>query len=287
MTVCVLGGDFRLAHAARKLSELGCEVYACGLSKCPVLLPAISLAQVQEKADAVVLPFPYSKDQQNLDCPYGVEGIPLDALHFRAGTRVFCGRCDLPMRARAEEAGWILEDFCLWESFLASSAVLTAEGALWQTMQHSKRALCRQHALVIGFGRIARHLCHLLYACGVRVRVCARKARDRAQAARLGYEACDFPSLEEAAAWADYVYNTVPSAVFLRQALIKTKEDVLIIDLASPPGGVDFTAAKELHRSYLWALALPSSYAPITAGEDLGEAIFHALQNAEKKGRMP
>ncbi len=286
MTVCILGGDLRLAHAGKKLSELGCEVYACGLSKCPVALPAISLAQAQEKADAVLLPFPYSKDQKNLDCPYGVEGISLDALHFRAGTRVFCGRCDLPMRARAEEAGWILEDFCLWESFLASSASLTAEGALWQTMEHSKKALCGHRALVIGFGRIARHLCRLLYAFGVRVRVCARKARDRAEAKRLGYEACDFDALAYNAQGAHYVYNTVPDTVFGREELQNTKEDVLIIDLASPPGGIDFTAAKELHRTYLWALALPSAYAPISAGEDLGEVIYDALQHA-KKGQLP
>ena len=51
------------------------------------------------------------------------------------------------------------------------------------------------------------------------------------------------------------------------------KKDVLIVDLASVPGGVDFTAAKELGLNVVWALSLPSKCAPKSAARYLKEEI--------------
>ncbi len=282
MTVSVLGGDLRMAYAAKKLQACGADVLCCGLWRAPIALPCASLAECLAHPSAVLLPFPYTKDQSTLDTPYGTEGISLDALQIPRGTPVFCGRADLPLRARAENGGWHLDDFCTWDVFLSSSAVLTAEGAIQQTMQHTKSGLCRRRAVVIGFGRIAKHLCRLLYAFGAHVCVCARKHTDRAYAKNSGYDACDFCDLKDAIASCHLLYNTVPSRVLGKDLLLALTEETLIIDLASPPGGVDFTAAKELHLSYIWALALPTLYAPIRAGEDLGEAIYHVL--TQKKG---
>ncbi len=282
MVVSVLGGDLRMAHTAKKLQACGATVRVCAMESCPIPFSCVSLQKALDFPDAVLLPFPYTKNQTHLDTPFASEPIALDDLAIAPTTRVFCGRADLPLRARAESSGWHLEDFCAWDSFLTASAVATAEGAVYLSMQHRPITLSRHRAVVVGFGRIAKHLCHLLYAFGMQVCVCARKHHDRVKALSLGYDACDFCDLSKAVCDCDFLYNTVPARVIGAQVLEKISADALIMDLASAPGGVDFQEAKAQKKSYLWALALPSSYAPISAGESLGEAIFQVLEQQER-----
>ena len=61
------------------------------------------------------------------------------------------------------------------------------------------------------------------------------------------------------------------------RVLSKTKPDVLIIDLASKPGGVDFDSAKQLDVKVIWALALPGKCAPVTAGKIIKNTVENIL----------
>ena len=67
----------------------------------------------------------------------------------------------------------------------------------------------------------------------------------------------------------DVVFNTVPAPVIGKAFLQKTKADVLIVDLASMPGGTDFEEAERLHVRAVRALGLPGKTAPETAAEIL------------------
>jgi dipicolinate synthase subunit A len=61
------------------------------------------------------------------------------------------------------------------------------------------------------------------------------------------------------------VFSSVPQRVVGRDVLERLRQDALIVDLAAPPGGVDFDAAKELGLKAIWARGL-GSRAPITVG---------------------
>ena len=76
----------------------------------------------------------------------------------------------------------------------------------------------------------------------------------------------------------DIIFNTVPSLILDFRVLSKTKTDVLIIDLASRPGGVDFATADNLNRRVVWALSLPGRVAPLTAGEIIKDTLFNILE---------
>ena len=54
--------------------------------------------------------------------------------------------------------------------------------------------------------------------------------------------------------------------------------DVLIVDLASSPGGVDFTFAKEKGIKTVQALSLPGKVAPETSAETMAKVIFNILK---------
>ena len=51
------------------------------------------------------------------------------------------------------------------------------------------------------------------------------------------------------------VFNTIPAPVFTRAVLARLKEGCIVIDLASLPGGVDFSAAQELGLKAVQALS--------------------------------
>ncbi|MDP3488229.1 MAG: dipicolinic acid synthetase subunit A, partial [Bacillota bacterium] len=52
-----------------------------------------------------------------------------------------------------------------------------------------------------------------------------------------------------------------------------TASRVVIIDIASSPGGVDFSAAQELNRVAVLAPGIPGKFTPQSAGRILGRVL--------------
>ncbi|MGM9936476.1 MAG: dipicolinate synthase subunit DpsA, partial [Candidatus Ornithomonoglobus sp.] len=76
-------------------------------------------------------------------------------------------------------------------------------------------------------------------------------------------------------------FNTVPALILTGEVLEKVRQDTLIIDLASKPGGIDFDAAAELGLRVIWALSLPGRVAPVTAGIIIKDTITNILSEME------
>ena len=62
-----------------------------------------------------------------------------------------------------------------------------------------------------------------------------------------------------------------------KSILERADPDCLIIDLASKPGGVDFSAAAKLGIKVIWALGLPGKTAPVTSGEIIADTVINIL----------
>ena len=76
----------------------------------------------------------------------------------------------------------------------------------------------------------------------------------------------------------DIIINTIPFQILDNDRLDLLKKDILIIDLASNPGGVDRKSAKEKNIKLIWALSLPGKVAPVTSAEFIKETLYHALK---------
>jgi dipicolinate synthase subunit A len=61
------------------------------------------------------------------------------------------------------------------------------------------------------------------------------------------------------------LFSTVPTRVVGADVLSQLHRSALVVDLAAPPGGVDFNAAKQLGLKAIWARGL-GSRAPVTVG---------------------
>ncbi|MGN1031266.1 MAG: hypothetical protein ACI4PQ_06645, partial [Butyricicoccaceae bacterium] len=123
---------------------------------------------------------------------------------------------------------------------------------------------------------------HRLHVLGAHVTVSARRHDDFARIRDGGMQWADTRALEPVVGAFDVIFNTVPHLVVTRSVLAKCREDVLLIDLASRPGGTDFAAAADLERRVIHALSLPGKVAPVTAASYIRDTITHMLQEEGK-----
>ena len=60
------------------------------------------------------------------------------------------------------------------------------------------------------------------------------------------------------------------------------KDDCLLIDLASNPGGIDKKAVKDKKFKFVWALSLPGKVAPTTSAEFIKDTIYNIVKEIYK-----
>lgn len=149
------------------------------------------------------------------------------------------------------------------------NAVPTAEGAIQKAMELSEITLHAGTALVIGYGRCGSVLAGKLKALNAQVTAVIRRREKEAEALACGIDAVYTASMSDAVSGSDYIFNTVPSMILDSGMLEKVKQESVIIDLASAPGGTDFKAAEELGLKALLLPGIPGKAAPRTAGEIL------------------
>lgn len=182
------------------------------------------------------------------------------------------GNEDIPAKVRCTDLLEIAE-------FVQQNAVLTAEGAISAAMQSTAGALTGSRCMVVGYGRIGRALAEMLRGLGAQVTVAARRPEVRLEAQAAGAEVCDTreKTLAEAVALADYVFSTPPTLLLTENVLKGVRQGVPVIDLASPPYGVDLDAAKKLGVHAWRESGVPGRYCPGAAADRMEAAVERLL----------
>lgn len=159
-----------------------------------------------------------------------------------------------------------------------ANALPTAEGALQLAMENTERTIHASRCLVIGYGRIGKLLAERLLALGAEVTVSARRYGDLAWIDAWGYQSLRTGALTGELERFDLIFNTAPALILDAARLEEVREDCVILDLASAPGGVDFDAARRLGRQVIAAPGLPGKAAPRSAAAAIRESIYHILE---------
>lgn len=274
----LLGGDLRQLKLADWLSAGGHQTAVWGLEQ--EASPHHTSLDAALSADCVILPLPVSQDGEQLYMPLSQETLSLDALWPRLGPhQLLCGgNISSALAQSAAERGLTLTDYFQREDVQVGNAVSTAEGALQRAMEETETTLHRTACLVLGFGRIGKVLAHRLTGLGAYVTVFARKTADLAWIDAMDYEPLRPGELSTRLGDFQILFNTVPAPLLGEPELALLRQNCLLVDLASPPGGVDRQAAERLGIKTLWARSLPGLVAPRTAAEIIGRAIYTMLE---------
>jgi dipicolinate synthase subunit A len=278
--LALLGGDARQGCLARFLADRGYETATWGMSDSGCIGSAVRCRDplsAMVSASAVILPLPATLDGVTLNSE-NEERIKLNAILEYAEVPFFGGRLSESFRLAASARKRKVIDYFESESLQIKNALPTAEGAISIAMQNLSKTLVGARAAVVGYGRIGKTLADLLVRIGAHVTVAARNELQLAYAQNSGAKALRI--LEPFSLDSDYdvIFNTVPAKLFDAERLNCLRENTLLIDLSSPPGGVDFAAAKQVGIRAIWALSLPGKYAPEDAGRIIGETLLELFE---------
>jgi dipicolinate synthase subunit A len=158
------------------------------------------------------------------------------------------------------------------------NAIPTAEGAIQIAMEELPFTIHASNILVMGYGRIGKTLSKMLNGIGANVYIEARKFSDLASIRSFGYNEVHISELPVYLCKMDIIFNTIPFVILNEELLKSIKSTCLIIDLASKPGGIDFSKARELGIKAIWALSLPGKVAPLTAAEFIKKTVYNILE---------
>ena len=159
------------------------------------------------------------------------------------------------------------------EEYLAQNAAITAECAIRVATIDLPVTLSEAPVLILGWGRIGKHLVKLLCRLGCDISVAARKESDLGMISSLGFHAVTYSSLPSRFTNYRILFNTVPAEVLPAHIAEKFPANCRMIDLASSPGiGGDHI---------IEARGLPGKLVPESSGYLIGETILRYLQNEE------
>lgn len=281
-TFSVIGGDRRQAHLAELLAEDGHTVRAYALEKHAFsdrVTKAYNFQELTHRVDCVILPLPVSGEAGALNTPLSLSTYLLDEIFnlFPTGQTVVAGKADHALFEKAGRSGVRLYDYLEREEFSVSNAIPSAEGAIQLAMQELPTTLHGLNVLILGYGRIGKLLAKYLQALGAHVTVTARKYGDLAWIDAAGFPAMHTHAISGNLSHFDLIFNTIPSLTLTADRLAELKPGCLCIDLASKPGGIDFSAAKKLGVRAIWELSIPGKVAPVTAGMIMKQTIYNIM----------
>lgn len=173
----------------------------------------------------------------------------------------------------AKEKGIRLIDYMEQEGVASRNAVATAEGAIVEAVMAGCKTLQNAKVLVLGYGTCGCVLADKLAAWKACVTVADRKEGKRQRILTSGYQAFSLDALENEMGKFDFIFNTIPALVLQEQQLQYVKKEVVIVDIASRPGGVDFDYCRKKGINAKLCLGLPGKYAPKSSAGILMEVI--------------
>lgn len=286
LTFAFIGGDMRQLYVANMLALDCFHIRVFGFDKENIIdsdgiYYANSLDDCISGADVVVLPLPYSsKKGVFINTPLYKSVIKIEELISRLDNNaiLFAGKIDEKLMQLCNNSGIHTIDYSKREEFAIMNAIPTCEGAIELAMHNTPFTIKDSRCLVIGYGRIGKLLSSYLSALGAEVTATARKYSDLAWISANGCKSANTSDLKLLIGEFDIVFNTVPEKLLDFSVLREVKNDALIIDLASAPGGVDFDIANDLNKKTIWALSLPGKVAPVTAGKIIKDTIINILE---------
>ena len=284
-SIAVVGGDLRIVKLVEMLVKDGYTVYTYGLEMsedllklekiemCPTVVEAVKSSKV------VVGPIPLSSDRRNLSMPFSNIKLNVDEfINCIAGKTLIAGNITEEIKRKLENSNIPYIDLLKREEFTVLNTIATAEGTIQIAMEETQKTLHGSKVLVMGFGRIGKVLAKMLDGIGAKVYCEARKNEDIAWIKAYGYEPIHLNNLNEHLNEFDIIISTIPFQVLDKERLELFRKDVVIIDLASNPGGVDRKVAKEKDLKLIWALSLPGKVAPLTSAIYIKETLYHVLK---------
>jgi len=260
----ILGGDLRSVKLAEMLINDNNKVFAYGLEKSEDIQENSQIDKISnlqsaiEKVDIIIAPTPFSSNGETINSPYAKEEIKIEQLVKANKQKILIsGGIKESIKEQLEEKFLKVIDVMKREELAILNTIATAEGTIKLAIENTDKILQGSKVLILGFGRVAKIVASKFSLLSTKVTCAARKISDLAWIEAYGYNSININDILYELKDFDIIINTVPQIIIKEKELKHMKPDVLLIDLASKPGGIEGTKAIQMGLKYIWALAIP------------------------------
>lgn len=281
----IIGGDLRIINLAKILAEEGHKIYTYGLEKAEELkkmqniIFCEKISQAAQKADIVIGPIPFSSNGKAINSPFSERTIEVQELIHNINAKILiAGSIKQEVYEVANNEHVVIMDIMKREELAILNAISTAEGTIEIAISNTNRIIHGSHVLILGFGRIGKVLARKMEGLSTQITCAARKDEDLAWIKACGYKDTNINNLGENLSQYDIIINTVPHLILTSERLQHVKQECLLIDLASKPGGIDKKTVEDRNLRFIWALALPGKVAPVTTAEFIKDTLYNMLK---------
>ena len=285
----VLGGDLRSVKLAQMLAEDGNKVISFGQEKSDEILDDGIIEKVNslkigiEKAQVIVAPVPFSSNGESINAPFSENKIMIEELNKSNKSKIlFAGNLHNDVINELKDKYLDVIDVMQREELAILNTIATAEGTIQVAIENTDKILQGSRVLILGFGRVAKIVAGKFQSLSANVTCSARKVSDLAWIKAYGYNSLNIYDMLYDLKDFDIIINTVPQTIITERELKHMNPNVLLIDLASAPGGIDSKMAINMGLKFVWALALPGKVAPSSSAKFIKETIYNVLEERSK-----
>lgn len=286
----VLGGDLRNVKLAQMLADDGNKVYSYGQDKSDEILDdgriekCTSLKSAIEKSQIIIAPVPFSSNGENINAPFCHNRIMIDELLKPNKGKIFIsGSLKLEIKEKLEDNYLEVIDIMKRDDLAILNTIATAEGTIEVAIKNTDKILQGSRVLILGFGRVGKIVANKFSKLSAIVTCAARKVSDLAWIKAYGYNSLNINDMLYDLKEFDIIINTVPQTILKEKELKHVDSEVLLIDLASSPGGIDGKTATNMGLNFVWALALPGRIAPSSSAKFIKDTVYTILDERSKK----
>lgn len=291
--VAVLGGDEREHRVCALLVEQGYDVSSFGsgpTDQPPTYRLSRDLHSAVSGASWIICPSPGLGDGDAVFAPahHGVIRLSSAVLSEASLSKggLILGRTTDTLNAKALDLGFQIFEMKEDLGLAVSNATAVGEAVLASLIENTKKILREYEFLVIGFGATGFAITHALLAMHCPVTVAARSNRDRERARQIGAKVVDYSHRRDAFEWTDIVINTVPDTRAVPTSIIEDLPGGRVLDIASPPGGMDHEYLLAQDYDARWMRALAGMRAPISCANSQFQFIESAMNDNVKPASL-
>ena len=163
------------------------------------------------------------------------------------------------------------------EDFIVKNSILTAEGLLSYIISHRRFPIYESNIMVLGFGNSGKPIVQYLKALGAKVYVATKNKNDKEEISKLECIYRDIQNIKLNDI--DILINTIPSVIVDEQELNSASSDLMIIDIASYPYGINHHYALSKGINSIILPSIPCKYAYGYAGQLIFNIIERVIGN--------
>lgn len=289
MKFAIIGGDLRIVKLAEMLAKDENKIYVYGLENADDLknnsniIHCETIKKAIQDVEIVIGPIPFSSNGNTVNAPFCNKEITIrEMMHVINAKVLIAGGITPEVYDMANDEYIEIIDIMKREELAVLNTIATAEGTIQIAIENTNKILHGSEVLILGFGRIGKVLARKLAGLSAKVTCAARKDEDLAWIQAYGHKATNINTIGENLNQFDLIINTVPHMILTEERLKYVKQECLLIDLASNPGGIDKKAIKDKNLKFVWALSLPGKVAPITSAEFIKETIYNIIKEIYK-----